>query len=106
MLCCVEAEVVPNHTRSNRLNETQAHTLSPSEAAIIARWRAEGHVWPCIEGTNDDWYWLYATVVVRGCTSNPPHAPSGRGQRQPQPRHRRAGAPPPARGRRALTRAC
>ena len=47
--------VVPNHTRSNKLNETHRHVLTAEERATVTRWVEEGHVWSCLDGSNDDW---------------------------------------------------
>jgi len=57
---------VPNHTSSNPANLAREQEVTPAERAYMRAWRTGGVVglWACPEGTSDDWYWMYATVVV------------------------------------------
>ena len=56
---------VPNHTSSNPANPTREQEVTPGDRAYMRAWRAGGvGLWVCPEGTSDDWYWMYATVVA------------------------------------------
>ena len=57
---------VPNHTSSsNPANQAREQEVTPAERAYMRAWRAGGvGLWVCPEGTSDDWYWMYATVVA------------------------------------------
>ena len=56
---------VPNHTSSNPANQAREQEVTLAERAYMRAWRAGGvGLWVCPEGTSDDWYWMYATVVV------------------------------------------
>lgn len=56
---------VPNHTSSNSANLTREHKVTPAEQVYMREWRAGGiGLWVCPDGTSDDWYWMYATVVA------------------------------------------
>jgi len=47
-----------------RLKEADA--LAPAGAAFLEGLRRAGELYTTPYGSNDDWYWLYATVAARG----------------------------------------
>ena len=38
--------------------------MLPEDREAMERWRRDGHLWVCPEGSNDDWYWMLATVIL------------------------------------------
>ena len=37
--------------------------LSADDVACVARWRAAGALWEVPDAANDDWHWVYATLL-------------------------------------------
>ena len=64
---------VPNHTalatgvgigsRKRRAEANRMEPLSADDAACVARWRAAGALWEVPDAANDDWHWMYATLL-------------------------------------------
>jgi hypothetical protein len=57
---------VPNHTlwRARTGKVERWSTVSEDDAALIQSWREAGALWPTPDHAFDDWYWMYATVVL------------------------------------------
>ncbi|DAZ94852.1 TPA: hypothetical protein N0F65_012541, partial [Lagenidium giganteum] len=47
---------------------TSDDQVPPSFRATIKQWAEAGIMFNCLPGNNDDWYWLYAAVKLRGRT--------------------------------------
>ena len=64
---------VPNHTalatgvgigsRKRRAEANRMEPLSADDVACVARWRAAGALWEVPDAANDDWHWMYATLL-------------------------------------------
>jgi uncharacterized membrane protein YgcG len=45
------------------VSHTDPKAMSPSDAELLRRWKAEGMLFTSPAGMNDDWYWLHAAVA-------------------------------------------
>ena len=59
---------VPNHTN---MRSADRHTLperwtavTAADEELIRGWRSSGAMWSTPDGAQDDWYWMYATVLI------------------------------------------
>jgi len=66
ILCAIvryTKQVVPNHIRQGSLVPKQpCSRVSTEDRALVAKWEAEGRLWPSPGGANDDWFWIFASV--------------------------------------------
>ena len=62
----LSSESVPNHTRyARRATRTLPDSpLSEQDVRLVQGWREAGTLWATPDGSNDDWYWLYAATVL------------------------------------------
>ncbi|CAM9587721.1 unnamed protein product [Chrysoparadoxa australica] len=45
------------------VNKKHRQHRSGKDASIIRKWRRDGVLYECNHGTDDDWYWIYASVA-------------------------------------------
>eukprot|EP00639_Heterosigma_akashiwo_P010553 CAMPEP_0206372720 /NCGR_PEP_ID=MMETSP0294-20121207/7276_1 /ASSEMBLY_ACC=CAM_ASM_000327 /TAXON_ID=39354 /ORGANISM="Heterosigma akashiwo, Strain CCMP2393" /LENGTH=655 /DNA_ID=CAMNT_0053820151 /DNA_START=139 /DNA_END=2103 /DNA_ORIENTATION=- len=67
----MDREKIPNTTRIKKSNRASGKFYHPSEPVtdeqreIMDKWTAQGDIYTVAKHNNDDWYWMYATVVNR-----------------------------------------
>jgi len=56
-------DMIPNHAKRSARAPVRFEVVAPLERAFLERIRSEGRLWITPQGSNDDWYWIYASVL-------------------------------------------
>jgi len=56
-------DMIPNHAKRSARAPVRFEVVAPLERAFLERLRSEGRLWITPQGSNDDWYWIYASVL-------------------------------------------
>ena len=59
-----ESRQVPNHTMWRAGQAERFTRLSDDDLALVKSWKTEGNLWATPDGYADDWYWMYATLLL------------------------------------------